>query len=128
MRRLTFLLVSALLATAAWAQDPAAAEAAMKAQQWEKAASENQPSVTGKVSLTSTLFVVSFSGERRLRVALAVPALAILLASLGCGSVKGSGAATSSNTVGTPAGSYTLAITGTSGSQSHSATVTAVVN
>ena len=118
----------------------------------------NGSSVTAKVSLTSTaragafappesngpsphqtlwivalfaslaLFVVSCSGKRRLRVALAAPALAILLASLGCGSVKGSGAATSSNTVGTPAGSYTLAITGTSGSQSHSATVTVVVN
>ncbi|HEX7288445.1 MAG TPA: choice-of-anchor D domain-containing protein, partial [Candidatus Angelobacter sp.] len=119
-------------------------------------ANPNGTSVTAKVTLTSTaraglfappvkngplqpqmiwagalfaglaLFLVSFPGRRRLRVALALPALAVVLAAIGC--ANGSTKATNGNTAGTPAGTYTLTVTGTSGTQSHSATVTVVVN
>jgi centrosomal CEP192-like protein len=119
-------------------------------------ANPNGTSVTAKVTLTSTaraglfappvknvpsptqvlwaaalfaglaLLLVSLPGKRRLRIALALPALAVVLASIGCAS--GSTKATNSNNAGTPAGTYTLTLTGTSGNQSHSATVTVVVN
>lgn len=114
----------------------------------------NGSSITARVSLTSTaraavftppadtgpfpnqtvwaaaafaglmLIVVLFPRKRRVRVALAVPALAVLFVTIGCGIGRGSPA----SNVGTPAGSYTLTVTGTSGNQSHSATVTVIVN
>jgi len=62
----------------------------------------------------------------RIRLAIAIPAFALLMISLGCGSTGG-------NTVsnggggGTPAGSYNLTITATGGGQNHTSTITVVV-
>lgn len=73
------------------------------------------------------LIVISFSAKRRLRAVLALPAFALLLFAIGCAGGRTS-AGINGSSAGTPAGSYTLTVTGTSGSQSHSATVTVVVN
>jgi hypothetical protein len=62
----------------------------------------------------------------RLRLVAAMPAFALVLFMLGCGSTGG-------NTVsngqggGTPAGSYNLTITSTGGGQSHTSTITVIV-
>ncbi len=71
------------------------------------------------------LYMLPRQSRPRIRLAIAVPALGLLLASIGCGS-------TAQNTVttaqgGTPAGSYTLTITSTGGGQNHTAAITVVV-
>ncbi|HET6933203.1 MAG TPA: hypothetical protein VFI72_00105, partial [Candidatus Angelobacter sp.] len=76
------------------------------------------------------LLLISFTPKRRLRLAVALPALALLAIGIaGCGSTGASGSSTTTpgTPTGTPAGTYTLTITGTSGSQSHNATMTVVV-
>jgi hypothetical protein len=83
------------------------------------------------------LFVVALilfafgARSRRDRVAFSIPATCILffllLQSSGCGG-GGSGMTSPPPPVGTPAGSYTVTISGTSGATTHTATTTLVVN
>jgi HYDIN/CFA65/VesB family protein len=62
----------------------------------------------------------------RTRLAVALPAFAVLLFSLGCGST-GNNTVSNSQGGGTPAGSYNLTINASGGGQSHSSTITVVV-
>src|SRR5262249_17935355 len=62
----------------------------------------------------------------RVRLAIAIPAFAMLLISLGCGST-GNNTVTNGSGGGTPAGSYNLTITATGGGQNHTSTITVVV-
>jgi hypothetical protein len=62
----------------------------------------------------------------RIRLAIAIPAFAMLLISLGCGST-GNNTVTNGSGGGTPAGSYNLTITATGGGQNHTSTITVIV-
>jgi peptidoglycan hydrolase-like protein with peptidoglycan-binding domain len=75
------------------------------------------------VSVLLWLLLAQRKGFRRLRF-VAVPAL---LLALGCGST-GSKSSPTQTGVGTPAGTYNLTVTGTAGSQTHTANLTVVVN
>src|SRR5262249_13171776 len=61
----------------------------------------------------------------RLRLAVALPAFALALFAIGCGSTGGGNV--SSQGGGTPAGSYSLTIGASGGGQSHSSTITGAV-
>lgn len=74
-----------------------------------------------------TMLGLSLKMQRSVRWELAVPAVALLAAVLGCGST-GNSTATNKGGTGTPAGSYTVTVVGAAGSQTHSASITLVVN
>jgi hypothetical protein len=74
------------------------------------------------VTLTVSLLMAS---RGRSRLAWALPAAALVLMSVSCGST---GSNPPPATKGTPAGSYTVTITGTAGSQTRTANITFVVN
>ena len=88
------------------------------------------------LSILAVLVLALFSfdrGTRRYRLVLSLPAISIafflLLQASGCGGGSGgSGGSTGPPPAGTPPGSYTVTITGSSGSTTHTATATLTVN
>ena len=72
-----------------------------------------------------TAYQAARRSRPRIRLAVAIPACAIVLFALGCGSTNGYNA--SSQGGGTPAGSYNLTITASGGGQNHTSTITVVV-
>lgn len=89
------------------------------------------PPVWAVVLLASlVMFVWSLKKERKTRLAFALPALALLAASLGCGSTGNLSASNGNGngTTGTPAGTYSLTVTGTAGTTTHSTTIKLIVN
>jgi hypothetical protein len=76
----------------------------------------------------SLLLLLGFAiKNRRRRLLLGLPALAMLLVAIGCGSTGSTSNGASQQGAGTPAGTYTLTINGTAGTQTHSTSLTLVV-
>jgi subtilase family serine protease len=79
---------------------------------------------TGNGAVFAGLLLVGIpTRRRRLAVALTLVALALVASLAGCG-----GGSSSPKNPGTPAGSYTVTVTGTSGSTSHTTNVSVVVH
>jgi hypothetical protein len=68
------------------------------------------------------LFVLGWPSRRRTRAVLLTLLASLIVATFGCGGSSGGGGGPQIDP-GTPVGSYTVTITGTSGSTTHTATI-----
>jgi hypothetical protein len=80
--------------------------------------------------LVFSIFIFSMGHRRRVSalVPLGTVALLLIFLATGCGSSSSSGGGTTVNPNGTPAGTYNINVTGTSGSTTQPTSVTLVVN
>jgi subtilase family serine protease len=106
------------------------ATTAAHAQKTPNAASKQRPSgwfIASGGSLAAGLFLISFPSRRRWAGLLGLMFCVFLAAGMGCGGGSSSSSSGSTTSGGTPTGSYTIAVTATSGNITHTGNVTVTV-